>query len=378
MRRIGITGTDGKTSTVHMLGAIARAASTRVLVSSSLGVWIDAAPWVDAPPELPDLLDAAAQRGVQWAVLELTSRTLGGGVADHIELDAAVLTNVTADHLDIHGSIEAYVAAKLRMFSRLRAGGFAVLPSTDAFASAFARVVPAHARVIPYGGPDDRHRVRDVELDTDGTRMVIAGLDDADHVVAMSPVGRGFALDALAAATTACTLGLPPSTVIAGLAAFARLPARFEVIAQSPVVVIDFAHTAAALRSTLETARALTRGRVLLVFGAGGDRMHEKRAPMGRAAAELADLVWITSDNCRSEDPAAIADAIASGWSGTGAEPPWIELHRPTAIEAALDAALPDDLVLIAGIGADAYSPAPGEPTTTDAAVALAHSMHDG
>jgi UDP-N-acetylmuramyl-tripeptide synthetase len=383
VRRIGVTGTDGKTSTVHMLGAIGVAENARVLTSSSLGVWCDREVWVDPPPALPDLLAAAERRGVDWAVLELTSRALAEGVADTVGFDAGVLTNVTQDHLDIHGTVDAYVAAKARLFARLLPHGIAVLPGADAFASTFARVVPPQASVIRYGGPADRPRLAAVELSLAGTRARFEGLDESDrvHEVALAPIGRCFAHDALAAATTACALGVPAATAMAGLAACERLPARFEVVARRPLVVIDFAHTAAALRGALETARAITRARVLLVFGAGGDRMPQKRAPMGRAAAELADMVWITSDNPRSEDPAAIADAIAEGWSGVAAEPPWIELHRPTAIESAIDAAGEGDLVLVAGMGADAYSPAPGEPRTTDAAVVrerLAHSRHDG
>lgn len=385
MRVVGVTGTNGKTSTVWLAGSVGRAARMRVLTSSSLGLECDGTAWPDVPASLDGLLQAAREDGVDMAVLELTSRTLAEGVTESVRLDAAALTNLSEDHLDIHGTMEAYAAAKGRLFSAVAPGGVVVLPERDPFSAMMTANLNPGVRVV-HLGPTGRYWLADTKLDPAGTTLKVASAEGTGPTGSfrIPLIGQGFARNALVALAVTAELGFSADAIARGLASVAGIPGRFQIIAKMPLVVVDFAHTPAALQDALATARALTSGRVLLVFGAGGDRMQSKRAPMGRAAAELADLVWITSDNPRSEDPLAIAQAVRAGWAGVNTDPPWIELHRPSAIESAIEEAEEDDLVLIAGMGADAYRPTPDAEPVTDAGVVAglsapaAHSRQDG
>ncbi len=349
---VGVTGTNGKTSTTLALGAVLGTLRTPVAQVTTVGSFLDGerfAASFDYHGFLATLA-AARARGGQYAAIELTSESLALGFAKAWPCRVGVFTNLTRDHLDAHGSAEHYLASKAQLFMHLLEGGIAVLNAADPASELLAEVVPAHARIVRYAvpsrGPVDaaEHRARDVEVTWRGTRLRLDG-DPVELTIAA--IGDVFAENALAAFVAAVALGAEPAAAAAALAAVPPPPGRFEVVATDPHVVVDYAHTPDALRRTLETARRLTRGALTVVFGAGGERDQKKRPLMGEAAM-AADRVVLTSDNPRSEDPAEIVRQIRAGITNGDVV---VELEREAAIREAVSAASPHDVVVIAGKG---------------------------
>jgi UDP-N-acetylmuramoyl-L-alanyl-D-glutamate--2,6-diaminopimelate ligase len=365
-----VTGTNGKTTTSSMIAAIvARSGETRGLVTT-LGAWVGDEPI--ATEATSEAFEAFVRRAsaahLKTLVIETTSQALEAGFAARWPPQVAVFTNLTHDHLDAHGTLEAYLAAKAQLFMNLLPGGVAIFNAADEASALLAEVVPPHARCIAYciGPVDPACASLDVQLAADsvrvdetGTHLVLAGAsrskclgDDANFSLAIH--GEVHAQNALGAALAGEALGISPDVIRAALSSFPGVPGRFQIVAprgeRAPLVVVDFAHTPDALERTLLLARSLVRGRVTVVFGCGGDRDQAKRAPMGAIAARLADTVIITNDNPRSEDPEHIARAIASGAGGTSARVLRM-LDRALAIREAVLRAAPEDIVVIAGKG---------------------------
>jgi UDP-N-acetylmuramoyl-L-alanyl-D-glutamate--2,6-diaminopimelate ligase len=294
--------------------------------------------------------------GNRACVMEVSSHALALKRVDGMRFAAGVFTNLTRDHLDFHGDMEAYFAAKRRLFEMLDATAPGVINADDARAGALAA---ACDRPVTYGvqKPADV-RPEGLVMDLAGVRFRAATPAGPVNVVS-SLVGRPNAYNLLAAVATAVALDVPPAAITEGLARQVGVPGRFEVVS-SPhdglTVVVDYAHTDDALRNLLETARPLTRGRVITVFGCGGDRDRTKRPLMGMVAARLSDVVVITSDNPRSEDPQAIIDEIRRGIpAGEAASDRTPDISavvdRAAAIEKAVALSRAGDVVLIAGKG---------------------------
>jgi UDP-N-acetylmuramoyl-L-alanyl-D-glutamate--2,6-diaminopimelate ligase len=276
-----------------------------------------------------------------------------------------VFTNLTRDHLDYHGDMERYAAAKARLFSSLTAGSAAIVNVDDPFSAHMADAARARgASVFTFSARSraDLSASR-LEVDSRGTRLFLEGMGIQRTGVFLPLVGRFNVENALAALAAVLVSGASPSHALGGLALASSAPGRLERVdtdSSAARVFVDYAHTEDALRKVLSTVREGLEaegrrrgdhgGRLLCVFGCGGDRDRGKRAPMGRAAGDLADLVFLTSDNPRSEDPRAIADEVLVGLQGTSAQVV-VELDRRAAIQAALSAARPHDVVLIAGKG---------------------------
>lgn len=340
LRTVGVTGTNGKTTTTHMLAAIIRAngADTRLLGTLS---------GTRTTPEAADLqrqLAGFVAEGASDLVMEVSSHALALHRVSGMRFDVAVFTNLGRDHLDLHESMEAYFRAKASLFTpELAAVGVTNLDDP------YGRLL-SDAASIPVVG-FQRDDAGDVLVAADSIRFTWRGLP------VTVPIGGHFnVMNALAALTAASTLGIDAEAAVAGLATCPPVAGRFEVVTDPNhdafSVVVDYAHTPDGLVEVLNTARSIAGAhRVIVVFGCGGDRDVDKRPLMGAAAAANADIVIITSDNPRHEDPQAIIDAAAGGVDGRYRAALQIEADRRRAIGLAVAQARPGDVVVIAGKG---------------------------
>jgi len=371
----GVTGTNGKTTVAFLLrallGELRGPCGLLGTVRYETGRAVRPAPLTTPDgPTLYALLDEMVDAGARAAALELSSHALDQGRAAGLALDVAVLTNLGRDHLDYHADLTAYLAAKVRIVDLLRDGPRAKGPGAlvwNAADPAFAGLAAAGAglRLVRFdaggGAAEGTAEVRVVrrELSAAGTRLAIDCLGERLELV--SPLVGRFNVENLAAALAAgVALGLPAAACAAALARAEQVPGRLERIAlpSGGVAVVDYAHTADALAAAAAACRELAAGRLLLVFGCGGDRDRGKRPLMGAVAAREADAVWITSDNPRGEEPAAICDAIRDGFAAEAAPRAGacaVVLDRTAAIGAALAAARDGDVVLVAGKGHEDY-----------------------
>ena len=375
LQTLAVTGTNGKTTSVSMIYDAVRAAGEVPARLTTLGAWVDDEPIVgaDRTREFLGCVEAAVARGVRSLALEVTSKALAQGLAQRWPAHVAVFTNLTRDHLDMHESPEAYLAAKAQLFIHVVEGGTVVLNAEDPSSALIAEVVPSHARVVRFGRGGDLE-AEQVVVDREGTRFAIGG--DAFQLKVHGAVHVANALGALLALEAG---GYARQDVRAGIESFAGVRGRFEVVARVPFVVVDYAHTPDGLRGTLETARAIatsTAGRVHLVFGCGGRRDKGKRPQMGAVADAMSDRVVLTSDNPRDEDPAAIADDVQAGLAPSV---PWHrELDRRRAIELALRDADGDDVVVIAGKGHEASQELAGATIPFDDAAVVRELLECG
>jgi UDP-N-acetylmuramoyl-L-alanyl-D-glutamate--2,6-diaminopimelate ligase len=362
---VAVTGTNGKTTVTYLLEAIAGAAGLAAGVIGTIECRFGgrACPSPNTTPEAVDLqrtLRAMADERVRLVAMEASSHALALGRLAGCRVRAAVFTNLGRDHMDFHPDLESYFAAKARLFTDF-APEASIVNVDDPWGRRLAGA--ARGRVITYGtGADAAYRAAGVESDAEGVRLTVAA--EGRQVALRTPlVGRHNAWNVLAAAAAARAVGIPWEAVAAGVAALALVPGRFERVAATcgPLVFVDFAHTPEAIENALRAARDLTRGRLAIVFGCGGDRDRGKRPLMGAAAARLADAVFVTSDNPRSEEPGAIVDAVLSGARSAGGAAAVRGIpDRRQAIREAIASAGAGDLVLIAGKGHEDYQVAAG------------------
>lgn len=333
---VGVTGTNGKTSTATMLGHVLRASGRSVRVFGTLSGERTTA----EAPVLQRQFAECLRDGVDTVVLEVSSHALAQHRVDGSTFALAVFTNLGRDHLDFHGTMEAYFAAKARLFEPQFA------------ARGIANIDDVHGRLlcdsvdIPMVG-FSRSDAHDVVVEADSVDFVWHG-----ERMSLQVGGDFNVMNAVAVCTAAMQLGMTPKQIAAGFRDFAGVRGRFEYVdeGQEFAVIVDYAHTPDALEALLLTARRVTNGRVIVVFGCGGDRDKGKRALMGRAAQDHADVVFLTSDNPRSEDPHAIINEISSGFSPSS-HSPFVEIRREIAIEKAIFGAETGDIVVIAGKG---------------------------
>ncbi len=360
MQVVAVTGTNGKTTTTYLLESIFATAGMSSGVIGTTGTRIDGetSPSAFTTPEAPELqalLARMRERGVRVVALEASSHALAQRRTWGLAVDVAVFTNLTQDHLDFHGNMEAYLDAKLMLFDgRNGASGkptVAVIGADDAAAPRVAEVAVRGAqRVVRFG------EIRDADLRIASVRTTEHGLDlvfaesGTEYRFSLPLLGRYNAWNAAGAFAAARALGVDAAVAVRGLQHSAGVPGRLERVeaGQPFTVVVDYAHTPDALERALAACREHTRARVLCVFGCGGDRDRGKRPHMGRLASIGADQAWVTNDNPRSEDPAAIAAEIVAG-DPTGSLA--VILDRRDAIAAAIRAARAGDVVLIAGKG---------------------------
>jgi UDP-N-acetylmuramoyl-L-alanyl-D-glutamate--2,6-diaminopimelate ligase len=348
---VGITGTNGKTTTAFLVSEILAGAGIRC---GLLGTVKQVVGGLERAAErtTPEAIDLQAtfrrmlDGGDRACAMEVSSHALALHRADAIHFDVAVFTNLTQDHLDFHADMGGYFQAKRRLFE---AGpGVAVVNVDDEYGDRLASEFEC-LRVSAEGWDAD-FIARDVSFDADGAAFTVVERDHETRVRTRLP-GDFNVSNALAAFAAARALGVEAEEVAAGLARAPAPPGRFEPVAEGQpfTVLVDYAHTPDSLENVLRAARRLTSGRVISVFGAGGDRDRAKRPLMGRAGAELSDLAIVTSDNPRSEPPGRIVEEVAAGAGAEeGVE---VEVDRRAAIARALAQAGPGDTVVIAGKG---------------------------
>ncbi len=353
---IGVTGTNGKTSTTYLLKAILEAAGYTVGLIGTIRNLIGN-PEIAAGQTTPDayeqqqLIAQMADAGCEYAVMEISSHALDQGRVEGCRFDAGIFTNLTQDHLDYHGTMENYAAAKRRLFSLC---DVAVLNKDDAwYATMSEGVTPA----VTYAERDASADFVACNLRErpDGVDFELIAGSTIDRVRLATP-GRFSVYNALSAAACAITLGVPFDTTVKALGAAGIVKGRAEVVptGRDFTVVIDYAHTPDGLVNICSTLNACKVGRLVTLFGCGGDRDRTKRPKMGAAAAELSDALIITSDNPRSEDPEAIIADILSGLEGT--DTPYVVIpNRAEAVRYAVEHAQAGDTVLLAGKGHETY-----------------------
>lgn len=354
MATVGVTGTNGKTTVTYLLASIFEAAGwTSGLVgttgASVAGETVSLARTTPEAPDIHRLLSRMRDRGVRGVALEVSSHALEQHRVDGVVFDVAVFTNLSQDHLDYHATMDAYFEAKARLFTPQLAQR-AVVNADDPFGRRLLRDVGIPATTFGIRSGADL-QARDVLVTRDGIECTM------DHVAIRSRLRGAFNVEnLLAAAAAARSLGIDDDLIRQGIAALREVPGRMEPIeaGQDFLVVVDYAHTPDSIRSVLRASRPLTSGRLILVFGCGGDRDRAKRSPMGAAATANADLTVVTTDNPRSEDPLAIISEVEPGAKeGGGAF--LVEPDRRTAIRLALGEATAGDVVVIAGKGHEPF-----------------------
>jgi UDP-N-acetylmuramoyl-L-alanyl-D-glutamate--2,6-diaminopimelate ligase len=356
LRLLGVTGTQGKTTTTRLAEGGLQAAGITAAVIGTVGTRVageDVRTTLTTPeaPDLHGLFAMMRERGVRACALEVSSHALVMGRVDGVVLDLAVFTNLGRDHLDFHTDLEDYFAAKASLFAPERARR-ALVNVDDEHGRRLLGLATVPVRTFSAAGADADWWVSDTVLTATGSRFVVHG-PDGTRVEAGVPLPGDFNVSNALAAVAACAeLGFPADEVAAGIAAGAGVPGRLERVeaGQDFAVVVDYAHKPDAVESALRTLRPLTEGRLIVVLGAGGDRDPGKRPLMGEIAGRLADVLVVTDDNPRSEDPAAIRAELLRGARDGAAEV--LEVGgRRAAIRRALDAAGSGDIVLIAGKG---------------------------
>ncbi|MDD5131315.1 MAG: UDP-N-acetylmuramoyl-L-alanyl-D-glutamate--2,6-diaminopimelate ligase [bacterium] len=369
LKVIGITGTNGKTTITYMLEAILQehGQHTGVLGTIEYRLGQKVLPAPTTTPQASDLQEFLAEMVKQkfdYVVMEVSSHALELNRTEGCEYDVAVFTNLTRDHLDFHKDFEHYLAAKARLFTglaknqRKKGKTSAVINIDDPAGPKLLELIPAGVEVLTYGINEKNAflRAEEVKL-APGITTFLCLINQKKYPVKLYLTGKHNVYNALAAIGAAISQGIPPETIIKGLASVKIVPGRFELVAcgQKFTVVVDYAHTDDALFNVLTAARELHPKRLITVFGAGGDRDRTKRPLMGQVASTLSDYCIVTSDNPRGEDPEKIALDIEIGIKKAGKTNYAIILDRHEALLKALEMAQPDDLVMIAGKGHENY-----------------------
>jgi UDP-N-acetylmuramoyl-L-alanyl-D-glutamate--2,6-diaminopimelate ligase len=361
LRLTGITGTNGKTTTGYLVDSVLRAAGRTTALVGTIEYHLagKVLPAVNTTPESLDLVRMFAELetlGGTHVTMEVSSHALALGRVYGLHFHTAVFTNLTRDHLDFHGTMEAYLAAKQMLFRG--AGGpppRAAVVNRDDEALRGLKLDP-NTETYWYGlGPEANLRARHISSGFEGLRFEVQ-YGKQRFAVASPLIGKINVYNILAACGAAVSYGIPPETIAQGIAGLEAVPGRFERVdeGQPFVVVVDYAHTDDALRNVIAVARGLNPQRVITLFGCGGDRDRTKRPLMGQAAAEASDFVVLTSDNPRSEDPLAIMNDALVGIRRADV-PHLVEPDRAVAIARALKEAREGDIVLLAGKGHETY-----------------------
>jgi UDP-N-acetylmuramoyl-L-alanyl-D-glutamate--2,6-diaminopimelate ligase len=379
LRVIGVTGTQGKTTTTRILEQGLTASGTTSAVIGTVGTRIageDVKTQLTTPeaPDLHGLFAAMREHGVDTCAMEVSSHALVMGRVDGVVFDVATFLNLGRDHLDFHADVDDYFAAKASLFTPARAR-VGLTNVDDAFGRRLLDVATIPMSTYSSHGQEADWRAVDVTLAPSGATFTVLG-PGVEVPAAIAIPGEFNVSNALAAIASAALAGLDPHRVADGIARVAGVPGRLEQVGegQDYTVVVDYAHKPDALEAVLATLRPLTQGRVIVVVGAGGDRDTTKRPVMGEIASRLADVVIVTDDNPRSEDPAAIRAAVLAGADRRAAEVLEVA-DRRLAIREAVMRAEPGDVILVAGKGHEAGQEVAGEVHPFDDRVVAAEEI---
>lgn len=359
---IGVTGTNGKTSTTFLVESILKEKGFSTARFGTLGYaignqYIEAIHTTPFNEELVSLFSKAQKAGITHVVMEVSSHSLAQDRVAGIHFTVGAFTNLTQDHLDFHKTMEEYLKAKLKLFEMLTGENtFGVINKSDPNAEHFIKC--CKTRYVTYGMKGD-YWASDIEVTMKDTKFILhSPMGEID--IKLSLIGKHNVFNALCASAIAGELDISLKDIQRGLRNLKSVPGRFELIeeGQEFAVVVDYAHTDDGLNNVLQTARNLTRGKVIVVFGCGGDRDKTKRPKMGAVAGKWADLIILTSDNPRTEDPKRILLDIEVGVQKMGkhkGDDYFVIENREEAIQFAIDKAKPNDMVVIAGKGHEPY-----------------------
>ncbi len=358
LKVIGVTGTNGKTTTSCLIASILNTAGYQIGLLGTLG-YLDGKdieePTHTTPPadQLASWLARMARNGCSHAVVEVSSHALDQARVAGTRFDAACITNITGDHLDYHPTLRDYRLAKSKLLDYLPPEGFAVINADDPTSVGFLTRIDGPVLTVGIHSPAEITATLVERYLSEQTFLLTAGSDTVP--VRTSMIGTHHVYNCLVAAAVGLTYGIDLTTVVRGLEEAEQVPGRLERIecGQPFGVFVDYAHTPDALTCSLRTLREVTAGRLICVFGAGGDRDRQKRPAMGRAVETGADLAVLTSDNPRGEDPWAIMSDVSQGFHRPGDA--IVLADRTTAIHRALEEAQPGDCVLIAGKGHETF-----------------------
>jgi len=359
---LAVTGTNGKTTTTYLVRSIINSSGRKCgligTITIDLGSGEDKIQSVMTTPdalELASYADKMAAAGSEYMIMEASSHAIDQNRLAGIDFAAAAITNFTGDHLDYHKTMEAYLAAKLRLFENLSPDAVAVINKDDSVCQQVAAATKAN-KIFYSISQDADLTVKLVSMDINGTVFDI--LYKGDKIRVTSPlIGDHNLSNHLTAAGLAIGAGFDLKTIARGLSRLAVVPGRLHKVPSksSFTVLVDYAHTDDALKHSLSTLKPLCKGRLIVVFGCGGDRDKTKRPRMAHVAQQLADHIFVTSDNPRSEKPMSIIDDITAGFTNPHADSITIQPDRKKAIEDAISEAKSGDIVLIAGKGHENY-----------------------
>ncbi len=362
---IGITGTNGKTTVTHLIQKIFEENNQKCALIGTLGYKLssngeyrDAKHTTPQAPELQATLRMIKDvEKIDNVVMEVSSHALDQNRVGGCQFDGAVLTNLTQDHLDYHITMENYFKAKALLFERLQEGNFAVINADDAYAQKFLDVVPEGVRKFTYGVKNNADvTAKDINFSLNGAEFVLCEAGK-EHKVNLHMNGMFSVYNVLAAVTASLAMGIDIQVALKALQSVKGVAGRFEVVVKKPLVIVDYAHTPDGLENVLKSAREITPsdGKLVCLFGCGGDRDATKRPKMGAIAEKLADKIIITSDNPRSEDPQIIITDIIAGLKSVNTENIVVEPDRGSAIALLKTFANNNDVVVIAGKGHEDY-----------------------
>ena len=355
---VGVTGTNGKTTTTFLTKSVIEKAGYETGLIGTINYQIGkkvitAKETTPESVELQRLLSEMVAAKMKFAVMEVSSHSAIQHRIENIDFKTAVFTNITTEHMDYHKTFPNYMNAKAELFKNLRKDSFAVLNADDEFSEYFAD--RTNAKIIWYGIKNDADIKAEIYKESTSDVMIKLSCFGREVDMKIPFVGLHNVYNALASVASAISLGFELDTIKSGIETASTVPGRLENVPcdRNFKVVIDYAHTPHALETVLHALKNLIKGRLLLVFGCGGDRDKEKRPQMGIIADEKSDIFWLTNDNPRSEDPLAIIDDIKAGI--TSGQSFHIQTNRYKAIEEALSEAKDDDLIIIAGKGHEKY-----------------------
>lgn len=362
---IGITGTNGKTTVTHLIQKIFEENSQKCALIGTLGYKLsskgeyrDAKHTTPQAPELQATLRMIKDvEKIDNVVMEVSSHALEQNRVGGCRFNGAVFTNLTQDHLDYHITMDNYFKAKALLFEHLKEGSFAVVNADDEYGDRFISVVPKDVNVYTYGVRQQSDvMAKNINFSLNGAEFILIE-NGKEHKVNLHLNGMFSVYNVLAAVTAALAAGIDIQTALKALQNVKGVAGRFEVVAKKPLVIVDYAHTPDGLENVLKSAREITPedGRLICLFGCGGDRDATKRPKMGAIAEKLADKIVITSDNPRTEDPQTIITDIIAGLKSVNTESVIVEPDRGTAIGLLKTIANNNDVVVIAGKGHEDY-----------------------
>lgn len=362
---IGITGTNGKTTVTHLIQKIFEENNEKCALIGTLGYKLssngeyrDAKHTTPQAPELQATLRMIKDvEKIDNVVMEVSSHALEQNRVGGCRFNGAVFTNLTQDHLDYHITMDNYFKAKALLFEHLKEGDFAVINADDEYGDRFISVVPEGVKVLTYGVRQQSDvMARNINFSLNGAEFTLVA-NAKEHKVNLHMNGMFSVYNVLAAVTAALAIGIDIETAIKALQNVKGVAGRFEVVVKKPLVIVDYAHTPDGLENVLKSAREITPedGKLICLFGCGGDRDATKRPKMGAIAEKLADKIVITSDNPRSEDPQTIITDIIAGLKSVNTESVIVEPDRGTAIALLKTIANNNDVVVIAGKGHEDY-----------------------